>query len=121
MPGPEESVEPEAGNNVEAAGPKEKKHDSGTADLEKVTDYAEEKEIAPSSSNFDDALANIRTKQAAESAQRMAREKELAKISVSKEDVDLIVFEMEIPKSKAERVLREHNGNVVEALAALAN
>ena len=60
MPGPEESVEPEAGNNVEAAGPKEKKHDSGTADLEKVTDYAEEKEIAPSSSNFDDALANIR-------------------------------------------------------------
>ena len=60
MPGPEESVEPEAGNNVEAVGPKEKKHDSGTADLEKVTDYAEEKEIAPSSSNFDDALANIR-------------------------------------------------------------
>ena len=60
MPGPEESVEPEAGNNVEVAGPKEKKHDSGTADLEKVTDYAEEKEIAPSSSNFDDALANIR-------------------------------------------------------------
>ena len=60
MPGPEESVEPEAGNNAEAAGPKEKKHDSGTADLEKVTDYAEEKEIAPSSSNFDDALANIR-------------------------------------------------------------
>lgn len=40
--------------------PNEKKHDSGAADLEKVTDYAEEKEIAPSSSNFDDALANIR-------------------------------------------------------------
>lgn len=27
---------------------KEKKHDSGAADLEKVTDYAEEKEISPS-------------------------------------------------------------------------
>lgn len=28
-----------------ATGPKEKKHDTGSADLEKVTDFAEEKEL----------------------------------------------------------------------------
>ena len=37
---------------------KEKKHDSGAADLEKVTDYAEEKEIG-SSSAAEDAIAVI--------------------------------------------------------------
>lgn len=37
---------------------KEKKHDSGAADLEKVTDYAEEKEIQ-SSLAAEDAIAVI--------------------------------------------------------------
>ena len=32
---------------------KEKKHDSGAADLEKVTDFAEEKEIGSSSATVD--------------------------------------------------------------------
>ena len=56
-----------------------------------------------------------------EAAKRVAKEKELAKVSIRKEDVDLIADEMEISKSKAERTLREHAGNVVEALAALTN
>ena len=51
----------------------------------------------------------------------MAREKELAKVSIKKEDVDLIVEEMEIPRSKAEKTLREHQGDVVKALATLTN
>lgn len=38
---------------------KEKKHDSGTADLEKVTDYAEEKEIISTSNDLEDAIAII--------------------------------------------------------------
>ena len=56
-----------------------------------------------------------------EAAKRMAREKELAKVSIKKEDVELIVKEMEISKDKAERTLREHTGNIVEALASLTN
>ena len=60
-------------------------------------------------------------KQVEEAAKRIAKEKELAKVSIKKEDVDLIVEEMEISKSKAERTLREHAGNVVEALASLTN
>ncbi len=38
---------------------KEKKHDSGAADLEKVTDYAEEKEILSTSTDLEDAIAVI--------------------------------------------------------------
>ena len=60
-------------------------------------------------------------KQVEEAAKRVEKEKELAKVSIRKEDVDLIADEMEISKSKAERTLREHAGNVVEALAVLTN
>jgi NACalpha-BTF3-like transcription factor len=60
-------------------------------------------------------------KQAAELAERRALERELAKVSIKKEDVDLIADEMEISKTKAERTLREHQGNVVQALASLTN
>lgn len=57
----------------------------------------------------------------ADNAERLAKERELAKVSIKKEDVDLIVEEMEVPRAKAERCLREHQGNVVEALATLTN
>ncbi len=42
-------------------------------------------------------------------------------MSIKKEDVDLIAEEMELPKSKAEKTLREHGGDVIKALAALTN
>jgi NACalpha-BTF3-like transcription factor len=60
-------------------------------------------------------------KQVEEAAKKSAKEKELAKVSIKKEDVDLIADEMEISKTKAERTLREHAGNIVEALASLTN
>eukprot|EP00096_Caligus_rogercresseyi_P010553 TRINITY_DN389_c1_g10_i1.p1 TRINITY_DN389_c1_g10~~TRINITY_DN389_c1_g10_i1.p1 ORF type:complete len:119 (-),score=40.55 TRINITY_DN389_c1_g10_i1:99-455(-) len=100
---------------------KEKKHDSGIADLEKVTDYAEEKEILSSSVELEDAIRAIRNKREIEASEKLAREKELAKVAINKEDVELIMNEMEIPKTKAMRVLREQNGNVVAALTVLTN
>ncbi len=60
-------------------------------------------------------------RQIAKATEKMAREKELSKVTISKEDVDLIADEMEISKARAERVLREHHGNVVDALAFLTN
>lgn len=51
----------------------------------------------------------------------MAKEKELAKVSIKKEDVELIVKELEIPKSKAEKALREHHGNLIDTLITLTN
>lgn len=40
---------------------------------------------------------------------------------MSKEDVELIMTEMQLSKERADRCLREHGGNVVEALSALVN
>merc|ERR1712066_625784 len=90
---------------------KDKKHNSGAADLEKVTDYAEDKEILSTGNELEDAIVAIRNKQAQKTAEKVARERELAKIAISKEDVDLIMSEMELPKDKAERTLREHGGD----------
>ena len=59
MPNMEETNHKENANAISNK-EKEKKHDSGAADLEKVTDYAEEKEIG-SSSAAEDAIAVIST------------------------------------------------------------
>ncbi len=64
---------------------------------------------------------HVGNRQVADTADKLARERELAKVSLKKEDIDLVVKEMEIPRIKAERTLREHQGNVVNALAALTN
>ncbi|XP_071444274.1 huntingtin-interacting protein K [Hetaerina americana] len=96
------------------------KYDSGAADLEKVTDYAEEKEISASDA-FTGAMTLIGDRRNKEAAEKMAKERELLKVSIKKEDVELIVKEMEIPRSKAEHTLREHHGNIVEALISLTN
>ncbi|XP_028298078.1 huntingtin-interacting protein K [Gouania willdenowi] len=98
---------------------KPRKHDSGAADLERVTDYAEEKEI--SSSDLETAMSVIGDRRSREQKAKQEREKELAKVTIKKEDVELIMSEMEICRSVAERSLREHMGNVVEALVTLTN
>jgi len=98
---------------------KSHKHDSGAADLEKVTDYEEEKEI--SSQDIAKAMAVIGDKRSKETAEKVARQKELAKVVIKKDDVELIVNEMEIARSQAELKLRECHGSVVEALIALTD
>lgn len=54
-----------------------------------------------------------RTKEAAE---KLARERELAKVSIKKEDVEVLVRETEVARSKAERILRECQGSLADAL-----
>merc|ERR1712227_76465 len=100
-------------------GKKVAKHDSGTADLEKVTDYAEEIEIT--SNNMADAMRVVNDRQSRDAAEKIQLEKELSKIKITTEDVEFIVRELEISHSVAERKLREHRGNVVEAVIALTN
>ncbi|XP_018428289.1 PREDICTED: huntingtin-interacting protein K [Nanorana parkeri] len=106
-------------NCSERPADKPRKHDSGAADLERVTDYAEEKEIQ--SSNLETAMSVIGDRRSREQKAKQEREKELAKVTIKREDVELIMNEMEILRSAAERSLREHMGNVVEALIALTN
>ncbi|CAK8695366.1 unnamed protein product [Clavelina lepadiformis] len=95
---------------------KKKKHETeSAADLERVTDYAEEKEI--NVTDFGTVLANLGQK----SNKAKEKERELSQVKILKEDVELIMTEMEVTKDKAERVLRENKGNVVEALTVLVN
>jgi len=94
---------------------KEKKHDSGAADLEKVTDYAEETEISASD------ISGVRGLIEEEVAGRLAKEKELLEVQIKKEDVELIVKELEVPQERAERSLREHGGNLIDTLVTLTN
>merc|ERR1711894_585839 len=103
----------------EQKGKKVAKHDSGSADLEKVTDYVEEEEI--SHQNIGDAMKAMSEKQSQDAAAKQQREKELSKVKITNEDVDLIVQEMEISRMAAERKLREHQGNVVATLIELTN
>lgn len=44
------------------------------------------------------------------------RERALAAVKISQEDVGIIATEFEVDKKKAELRLREHDGNVVAAL-----
>lgn len=115
----EENINGNVEEPSEKAQKKTAKYDSGAADLEKVTDYAEEKEI--STQNFAGAISAIGDQRNKEALEKQAREKELLKVSIKKEDVDLIVREMEISRTIAERTLREYHGNLVNALIALTN
>ena len=45
-----------------------------------------------------------------------SREKKLAAVKISADDVGIIASEFEVDKKKAELRLREHDGNVVAAL-----
>ncbi|KAF6024337.1 HYPK [Bugula neritina] len=95
------------------------KHNDGAADLEKVTDYVEEQEI--SAQDIQKTMKLVLERKQEQAMQRAAREKEISKVKVKQEDVDLIAHEMEISKLLAERKLKEHQGNVVSALIELTN
>jgi len=96
------------------------KHDSvRAADLEKVTDFVEEKEMA--SQNISDAMKAVNDRMSGEMNEKRLKEMELSRIKINKEDIDLVVEEMEISRTAAERALREHKGSVLDALLALTN
>merc|ERR1712156_1228738 len=96
---------------------KEKKHDKAAcADLEKITDYEEDKEI---SQDIGSAISIIENRRSEENKQKAAREKELSMVKVKREDIELIMNEMEVSHGIADRKLREANGDVVQALCWL--
>merc|ERR1711887_182371 len=104
-------------NHVGEDLPKTRRHDAGVADLEKVTDYVEEQEIAASA--IGDALNLVGETAMREQQTKAERAQELARVKISKEDVDLIMNEMMVSRTVAETKLREHRGNVVDALMEL--
>jgi NACalpha-BTF3-like transcription factor len=77
-----------------------------TLDLERITDYAEEKECSAGSlNNAINPMNAISDKRKSNAEQKAEREKHLASINVKKEDVELIVNEFEIARQRDERLL----------------
>lgn len=54
-----------------------------------------------------------------ENEEKLAKENELQKINVKKEHLELIMSELEVSQSIAEKALRENQGDVVLALTQL--
>ncbi|ESN96133.1 hypothetical protein HELRODRAFT_67931 [Helobdella robusta] len=96
------------------------KHDSvGVADLEKVTDYVEEAEIG--AQNIGDAIKLVNARGTKDATEKQLKESELSRVKINKEDVDLIMNELEVSRTVAERALREHKGNLYETLITLTD
>ena len=87
--------------------------------VDKVTDYVEEQEL--DSSKTAAALSSFtETEEAREKREaEEAHERELAKVKVKKEDVALIVAELEVDEQQAKRGLREAGGDLAAALRRL--
>ena len=116
--------------------PLQKKEDAKVEkELDRVTDRVDEEEIGsekignvslslsplPSSLSFFQALTTINDKRHLDESKRQAQQAELANVRIRKEDVDLIVQELELSRSKAEKTLRQHHGDVLATLKALVN
>ncbi|KAF9916110.1 hypothetical protein BX616_004575 [Lobosporangium transversale] len=52
-------------------------------------------------------------------ADKAAAQKETEKVTLSKEDVELVMTEMELSKAMAEKYLKENGGDVTRTLEAL--
>ena len=109
----EPTEEEEGDEEVEEA--KGSKRDG--ADISKVTDFIEQKEL--DSAKASQAIASLSATLTEDRAAEAARERELAAVSIEQADVDLIAAEMELSKDVAERKLRENKGDVVLALNTL--
>eukprot|EP01135_Chromosphaera_perkinsii_P007597 Nk52_evm53s914 gene=Nk52_evmTU53s914 len=94
-----------------------KVHDTGKQDLEKVTDYAEEKEV--DAKNMDQAMKMLLEEQNKEREREAELLKKLNSIKVNQADVSLIAEEFEISSDIAERRLKENDGDVAKTLRSL--
>ncbi len=104
-------------------------------ELDRVTDRVDEEEIGSENIGnvkilfgkifaivlFLQALSTINDKRHRDESKRKAEQAELANVKIRKEDVELIVQELELPRSKAEKTLRQHHGDVIATLKALVN
>eukprot|EP01103_Thecamoeba_quadrilineata_P001894 TRINITY_DN11759_c0_g1_i1.p1 TRINITY_DN11759_c0_g1~~TRINITY_DN11759_c0_g1_i1.p1 ORF type:complete len:119 (+),score=43.10 TRINITY_DN11759_c0_g1_i1:31-357(+) len=87
-------------------------------DLEKVTDYVEEKEL--DTEKVQKAMSFVMSTEKQENLEEQKqRAQELAAVKINEEDVELIVNELDVPRPSAELTLREHKGDVIAALRAI--
>ena len=83
--------------------------------LDSVTDYVADRELDVSKAQS--ALSGLQGQQAALLA-RQRREAQLAAVKVDPQDIQVVIKELDLDKLKADRLLREHNGDLYNTLKA---
>eukprot|EP00188_Purpureofilum_apyrenoidigerum_P000295 Plantae.Rhodophyta-Purpureofilum_apyrenoidigerum.ctg1122.p1 GENE.Plantae.Rhodophyta-Purpureofilum_apyrenoidigerum.ctg1122~~Plantae.Rhodophyta-Purpureofilum_apyrenoidigerum.ctg1122.p1 ORF type:complete len:109 (+),score=33.71 Plantae.Rhodophyta-Purpureofilum_apyrenoidigerum.ctg1122:116-442(+) len=86
-------------------------------DLDRVTDYVEEREV--DAEKFRQSITGILDSRSAKKEEKMKRDRELEAVTIKAEDVEVIMNEMDAEKKDAEQILREHSGSLSSALRAL--
>jgi NACalpha-BTF3-like transcription factor len=111
----------------EAGGEEEEEEKPDAADVDKttgeqgkaldtLTDVVEERQMS-NSSKVQEAMARLIAEEEERAKALRAREKELAAVKLNDPaDVELVASELELEKKVAERRLREHGGDVLQAL-----
>eukprot|EP01119_Soliformovum_irregulare_P008272 TRINITY_DN213_c0_g1_i1.p2 TRINITY_DN213_c0_g1~~TRINITY_DN213_c0_g1_i1.p2 ORF type:complete len:111 (-),score=16.76 TRINITY_DN213_c0_g1_i1:36-368(-) len=87
-----------------------------SAALANLSGYGDDSEL-----NASKAVANLKKFDNAKSKARDAEIRELAKVKVDDADINLLVEEFEIERSKAEHTLRKCQGDVTAAMQQLVN
>lgn len=123
----------------EQTNPNQKKEDAKVEkELDRVTDRVDDEEIGAENighvkllalfslkkstvSVFVQALSTINDKRHLDESKRQAKQAALANVKIRNEDVDFIVQEFEFVRSKAEKVLRQHSGDLQATLKSLVN
>ncbi len=84
--------------------------------LETLTDRVPERQIS-NSLKVQEAMARLIAEEEQRAQALRTREKELAAVKLGNPaDIDLVASELELDKKVAERRLREHGGDVLQAL-----
>ncbi|XP_064389392.1 huntingtin-interacting protein K-like [Halichondria panicea] len=97
---------------------KKSHRDEETQGLEKVSDYVEELDAAP---ELGHAMSMLEGDHSKKNEAKLKRDQELAKVVIKKQEVELIMTELDVSKATAERTLREHKGDIIKALHALTD
>ncbi|KAG0202413.1 hypothetical protein BGX28_005045 [Mortierella sp. GBA30] len=107
----EEDKETEKGQNAEAK-----------AAMKNMTGYQQETEReGVDSDKLEKSMAMITDLIKKQKAEKASTHKEGEKITLSKDAVELVVSEMDLPKAVAEKHLKEHGGDVTRTLQALVS
>lgn len=114
------SAEATGGHSSEGSRKAVTEHDKSTADLDRVTDHVEERDI-DSAALKDSMQAVLENTGPVKKNAKAKRDRELAKVKIQQADVDHIMEELELDSKTAERALREAGGNFLQALCALVD
>ncbi|KAJ3110181.1 hypothetical protein HDU96_006848 [Phlyctochytrium bullatum] len=117
----EKPTTPDAGADANDEEPQEDL--KGTAaqankDMAKVAGFLEQVGGATDEVGIGKGVSFINKQIQRQKITKAVREKEATRIQVTKEDIDFIVAELELSKMSAEKLLREHNGDLDAMLKA---